>query len=166
MNIKKFLLNCLAFGSFSCTQAFGFQVYSDVPTMDTTVGQFNRGDGLFLNCAVEAAENIKLLDDKVNEITKQEKFNEHSVFKEKLAEIVKITDPQNKLAAYMGLIGLSWGYIPSFLKANREGLKSYAENLQGNTGLPTELGIEVLDGLQSAINEFMLGGSQQQVQKA
>ncbi|MFK7825701.1 MAG: hypothetical protein AB8G05_16230 [Oligoflexales bacterium] len=160
MNIKKFLLSCLAFSSFSYTQAFGLQIYSDGPIF----GDRGQTEGSFFNCTVDGAENIKHLDAKVREIISQEKFNGHSDFKKQVTDIAKIAGPREKLTAYMGLIGLQWPSVPGFLIASTDGLKSYADNLQANTGLPTDLGIEVLGGLQSAINQFMGSRSQQSQQ--
>ena len=165
MNIKKFLLSCIAFSSLSYTQAFGFEIrtYSDVPMYGAPSAASAQAEGFFLNCVTAGEDSIKLLDAKIAEIIKQKQFNAYSDFKNQVSEIAKIQDAYGKLQAYMGLIGLTMARIPGFLNADKDkgGLNSYARTLESNTGLPTDLGIEVLVGLQSAINDFFRGGQSQ-----
>lgn len=170
MNIKNILLSCLAFSSFSFSQAYSLElvIYSDGPSSVLPL-RYEQHEGFALNCGVPGVGNVSLIDERIKKIIADDKFNgsECVEFKKQVNDIFQISDASSKLLSYMSMIGLSsYAQIPFFLSSS-DGLQSYAEKLQENTGLPTDLGKEVLSGLQSAINEFIAGGSEQaETQKA
>ncbi|NRA43645.1 MAG: hypothetical protein HRU09_01685 [Oligoflexales bacterium] len=155
MDIKKFLLSCIAFSSLSFGHAFGFEimVYSDMPLAGRPSIN-TQGTGQFLNCG--AQNKVELLLGKIRTIVNQEKYTQHSEFKAAIEEAEKKPTAFAKVKdGYMKMIGLEPVATLGFLSANKDGLRPYAENLNAKTQLPLEKGMEILEALQVAIKEYM-----------